>query len=334
MNTRRVFITAATSFAAVLMLVVLIYASGIEFDLFVNRLAGLGPWQLLLCFIGFASPVLIASVKWRGVVVRTMQHSATLPSFPFFFHISALSGVVGQVITPYAAGPFVRGFATRQMKGGSFAFGASTSVLEQVFDAWASLVFSGAGLLFLLAGISPFIALFGFAVAAAIGIIGIYFLLALPSSTPVLTWLERRFPRQRERIGALIALKERSGIASLGFIGWLYWLSVLRFWVPCFAIVAVAGTFAEDWTVLGLIQVYAAAEITRFAVFTPGNLGLAEWGWTTVLALFGWSFQSAALFALTFRIVGIAFTSLVYVLSAALYLLPGLMSGAGGRQAP
>ena len=327
MTPRRITIVILTVAAAIALLALLVHLSGASLDQLARILSALGPWQILGCLIGIAAPVLIASVKWRSVVERVMRVPTDLPGFTFFLHFSALSGVLGQVITPYAAGPMVRGMATRRVRGGSFVFGASTSMLEQFFDAWASLVFASAGVLLLLLGVSEQIALFGYVVVAVIGAVGVQIILILPSSEAVLRRLSTILPGQHERLEALMRLKVRSNVISSGFVNRLYWLSVLRFWIVGVAVIAVASSFSRDWTVLSLLHVYAAAQITRFAVFTPGNLGLAEWGWTTVLAFYGWSFQSAALFALAFRVVGITFTCIVYLFAAGFYLLPGWFSG-------
>lgn len=321
MNTRRPILVLATLVAAVVLLVLLIHLSGVRADQFLHALSALGPYEMAGCLIGFALPVLIASIKWRSVVARVMRPPAVLPGFRFFFHFSALSGVLGQVITPYAAGPIVRGLATKRGGHGGFTLGASTSVLEQFFDAWASLIFAGMGILLFLTGVSPQIALVGYIFAAIIGAVGVQVILVLPGSK-VLGWAGNVLPGQRERLQNLENLRTQTELINTGFVNRLYWLSVLRFWVLGVAVIAVASTFGEDWSVLGLLHVYAAVQITRFAVFTPGNLGLAEWGWATVLSLYGWDFATAALFALTFRAVGLVFTCMIYVFAALGYLVP------------
>jgi len=327
MNIRRLLLVLATIIAAVVLLVLLVHLSGLRADQFWRAVSALGPYEMAGCLIGFALPVLIASIKWRSVVSRALRAPSILPNFLFFFHFSALSGVMGQVITPYAAGPIVRGLATKRGGHGGFALGASTSVLEQFFDAWASLIFAGMGILLFLIGVPEQIALMGYILAAIIGAVGVQVILVLPSSTRVLGWVGNILPGQRERLKNLENLKTQTDLINTRFVSRLYWLSVLRFWVLGVAVIAVASTFGEDWSVLGLLHVYATVQITRFAVFTPGNLGLAEWGWTTVLTLYGWDFATAALFSLTFRAVGLVFTCMIYVFAALCYLVPNWRTG-------
>ncbi len=319
MHTRRLIIMLAALIVALGLLVLLISLSGLQVDQIVGALSAFGPFEIAGCLVGFTAPVLIASVKWRSVVCRATLRPSSLPSFPFFFHFSALSGVLGLVVTPYVTGPLVRGLATKRGGHGGFALGASTSVLEQFFDAWASLILSGVAVLMLLAGVPDDIALVGYILAAVVGAVGVQVLLVLPGSTAVLDWLGDSLPGQRERLNKLIHLKTETKLLNGRFVNRLYWLSVLRFWILGMAVIAIASTFQHELTMVALLHVFAVVQITRFAVFTPGNLGLDEWGWVTVLSFYGWDFTTAALFALTFRTVGFVFTCVTYVVAALWY---------------
>lgn len=314
MKARQIGLSVAGLALAVAFLAFLVSEGGIGAGDVLGIFGALALWQIPLMLAGIAMPALLGAEKWRIILLRLLP--APHPTRAFFTFYTCLAVLVGYAVTQTASGPLVRGMALRRVRGGGFAMGAASSGLEQVFDAWATVIFAGAGIAFFLMGVSPALACFCFVP------------LSLAGLWPVL-WATRGQARGTARrylparLAAILGHATDAGLTEAPLMRKLYWLSVLRFWSVIPFLLAVASTIGQgtgpgaglEVEPFTMVLAFAIVQITRFAILTPGNIGVLEWGWTVVLVGFGWSLEAAALFSVTLRIM--SFLMLIVVLAAA-----------------
>jgi hypothetical protein len=114
------------------------------------------------------------------------------------------------------------------------------------------------------------------------------------------------------------------GMASLLAAGWLghrlvprYVLPVVLFWsflrIGAITLRLILGAQVFALAIPAAVVAYATpvATLTALLPLTPGNLGLAEWGWTYTLQLWDVPAVTGALYVLSFRILVFALQSLL-----------------------
>lgn len=114
------------------------------------------------------------------------------------------------------------------------------------------------------------------------------------------------------------------GLATLLASGWLghrllprYVLPVVLFWsfwrIAAITLRLIMGVQVFALAIPAAVVAYATpvATLTALLPLTPGNLGLAEWGWTYTLHLWDVPVATGALYVLSFRILVFALQSLL-----------------------
>ena len=240
-------------------------------------------WQRLLRGVSFPWCVVVVALTallwWSGARKWALWSKALHgdagrePEVGFFLRHVAWQNWIGQFVPPTLAIIVGRSWAARQAQGLKWGEGAANGAFDQLME------------FALLAGLLPAAWLVlqdhsGVAVLlpmAAIGFLGV----------GGMFWLLRRFLP--------------AGVAA--FLPSLMAWSLLRVLLTLVRLVVGASALG---LAVNPVAIVAAAPVVALLVLvplTPGNLGLAEWGWVGVLAYGGADSVEAGLFALGIRLL-------------------------------
>jgi len=232
-------------------------------------------WTLWPCLGVLLSSFLLmaaSALKWQ-IMTQAVGDKGT-KTFRFFLRHSIWQNWVGQFVPPSLAVVAGRGFTERA--------GGSRKILAGL---WGGLIDQALDFLFLAAMLTGtlFVLLFNarwfcFLVAAMMGSFAVFC---------ILSWAGRRFNDARLLVAATPILALSLARAAL---------TVLRL---------IVGTVATGSAIAPLHVAAATAPVALLALIpiTPGNLGVAEWGWRGILTFMGETADEAAIFALSFRLL-------------------------------
>lgn len=300
------FVLAIASLAvASLLLALLVWAGDIDIGLLVDSLMAIRTGPLALIALTTIMILGISAYKWK-LVTKTLQPEAS-PSdgLPFYFFYTCLGGVFGLVLPPHISNVIVRSIGLKLHHRVPLGHGASTSLIEQMFDLLIPAACAGPGLLFFF-GLIRFQ---DFALLSMICVAGLA-LVAVVAGSTFLGWLARpeRLPRAgTSRLAALRqAAHQYAGAIDRRLLVQLCLLSSVRFAVlggRAMLIASALGFFIEPthiWVSLPFVQ------LSFLVALTPASIGIAEWTWTGVLYGLGTGLAVATHFALLHRILSVA----------------------------
>lgn len=304
MTKRRPFIFAASALLAGGLLWLLARSSSADGDALFAAISEADAATIALGGLSVAIPVWFGALKWRLVLNRFFARADTA-RFSFHLHYTALSTVVGLITTPLLSGPLVRGYATARETEG-FSRGASSSVVEQVFDIVVTAVFAFCGVVLVLNGGAGSLAL-SLLLGAAFGVVAFGYVAARsPRLKRLAVAVATKTPLRRlKQLSAAISLLGDPARDDAGVVARLLGYSVVRFWANALRAVAVAMVLGGPEGVATVLLAFAAVQVVQFAPLTPGNFGTTEWGWSFALILLGWPFEIAAIFAFLVRGLGV-----------------------------
>ncbi len=300
---RHLIINIAVLALAAAMVIGLAYAGGVSLGEIGGALGRAPAWLLLAVSLSYVVQILLSALKWK-IVTDALSPELFRQSRPsFFVFYTSLSALLSNVVTTYLSSILVRSWATRRMREVPIGRAVVLSGAEQIWDVYVLALFvlptlvvwSVSGSLTLWLGIC--------AGVFALGGIG----LVIASAGFRGAWMRRMLGRLRQsrfrKIGALAELVELVLTMPLPTVLALYGLSILRYVVMASRalLVAVGLDFAID--LAALIYAVTVVQASALIAVTPGNLGLAEWGWTASLGLQGVDLAMAASFAIATRVV-------------------------------
>lgn len=277
--------------------------SGLDLRDLVRRLSDAPQWLLISFFALTGLQISISALKWRIVVCKITPGQAP-QEFSFFLACSSASALLSQLLTTYVSSIVVRGWAGRRFHDIPFTRGAGSSVFEQFFDVAVLICMALGTLITWTIGGG---AITWFACTIIVLSLGMLASMQLDHLIPV---LRRLHPRLAEHP----ALQDDRGIAricSASTVSQLYGLSVLRYLSILVKAPLVVIALGYSISSLDAAQGFTIVQTTQLAAFTPGNLGLQEWGWSGVLAFLGYGFENALEFALALRVVGFASMTII-----------------------
>ena len=274
-----------------------IFWSGLDLQSLFERLV-LAPHWLVLSFIVLTGiQISISAAKWR-VVVNQLTPGQAPKEFSFFLACSSASALLSQVLTTYVSSILVRGWAGRRFHNMPIARGAGSSVFEQFFDVVVLMAMAFGTLITWLVGGDwmAWIILSSIALLA-----GFLCTMRMNHIVPAVRRLHPTLARNS-------LLQDDVGLAricSSSIVATLFGLSVLRYLVMLVRAPLIVLALSYSISALDAAQGFTIVQTTQLAAFTPGNLGLQEWGWSGVLAFLGYGFEEPLNFALALRIVGL-----------------------------
>ena len=263
----------------VLSLLAIALGAGLCFWLYFSLNVRASDWETLLdglslpwCLAVFVlSGLLMVSGALKWALLSRAMHGdgGKEPEDGFFFRQYLWQNWIGQFVPPSLAIVGGRAWATRRMKGVAMLSGVGNGFLDQILELAFFVVLLPAAI-FVLSGQGGWISFLLLSVAGVGVLAGIM-------------WLgRRRLPAPLWRLFGL----------SLARVA----LTILRL---------ISGIYAFGLPIAALAVAAAAPVVSLLSLIplTPANLGIAEWGWTGLLALAGESALFAALFALGFRLL-------------------------------
>ncbi len=234
-------------------------------------------WALMLC----------GERKWRLLAQSFHGEKGSEPYSGFFLRHYLWQNWIAQFVPPTLAIALGRGWATRRMGGGSVASGIGNGLVDLATDFGAlSLFLPGAFLvLFFGAGWADFL----IGTCCGLGL------------SLFVYWGSRRFVKEPWR-GVLWRLAGFSFARAV--------LTLLR-------LLAGVKAFSLSLALLPVAALTPVVALVSLVPLTPGNLGLAEWGWVGGLAYAGQSTRDAALYAIGFRLLVLVAQTLLLGLNEA-----------------
>lgn len=246
----------------------------------------LARYPLEIGAIALASAIaqsLISTAKWQMLLRRAAPDMARAVPFRALFAYTAISAAAGQIAPAYLAGPAVRAMALKRRHRGGFVESAIVAAYEQLFDVAVLLAAGVAALALLFAGVSGAVAIALFAAAIILPAI-IAALLPEALRPGRLAALLPRSWRLTASLRARVEAGAAAGLDTPRLMGRLLGMSGLRYGVLA-ARTGLIGALvlplvAWETIVLG----FGAVQLSALATLTPGNLGIAELGWSFIAA--------------------------------------------------
>ncbi len=307
---------AAAGLAGGLLLIgVLVWLVDLDLAEVADRLAALPGWVWLLVVALTFAQIALSALKWRLVLASMEPQLARVITFPFALFYSSLAAVLAQVLTVHAASMLTRSAATRLHYSLPVLRGATTSALEQVFDLAALLIGLGATLAALAAG-------------AGVGgwvIAGLGALLLVHALTPLAVRRGLRLVgtlgRLSGRLAPLAPIGALAGAEPRGVIRLLRRLTLLsglRYAAMLLrALLVAAAAFAVSGE--AVVHGFAFVQASQILSLAPGNLGIAESGWSGTLYAFGHPLATGVALGLTVRVASYAGFLAVFAVSGLVF---------------
>ena len=277
------------------------------------------PWAVLAIALATAvGQTALSTMKWHRLMCLTAPELARQSGWARLFHYTAEANALAQVLTPYVAGTLVRAWAMKRHHAGRLGGQALLAGFEQVFDV---IILLTGGLIALA------ILAFGKPDTASLWLLGGCLLLL-----PLLWGAAPAWARPFAGAGALLgrwrlmaSLADRlsagatAGLDAPRLMGQMLFLSLARY------VVLAMRTVVLGWLLLPVLPWadaaigFAAVQISSLVALTPGNIGVTEWSWAALAAVYP-SIGAGALaaFALALRLSGALAAWAVYGMSALL----------------
>lgn len=284
--------------------------SGLDLTQLWRRLATVPVWLVSSFVVLTTIQIVLSAYKWRFVVQRLAPTEGP-KGLSFFLACTAASALLSQVLTSYVSSTVVRGWAGRRFHNMPVLRGVGSSVFEQMFDVIVLISMAlGTVVTWMLGGgLGAWLLWTGFSVLG-----GLIVSAQLKRLLPMLRRLHPKLSQHR-------MLGDDAGLGRLcssSAVFVLYGLSVLRYIVMLVRAPLVVIALGYAMSLIDTSQGFTIVQTTQLAAFTPGNLGLQEWGWSGVLGVLGYPFEGALEFALVLRVVGL--TSMI--IAAPILLAP------------
>lgn len=313
---RRKLILVLTGVLAAALLVALVVFADVslgELSAALGRATGL---HVPIILVGTMGHMVCSALKWRLVMKRLEPEATRVLGFSFFFFYSCLAASLAQFVPLYISSVAVRGIAARLHSRVSFLRGAMSSGYEQMLDVYVLVLLVLPTVAVLLVGGGP--VAWGILAAGSVcvggGILSLSSRATHPDS-PTARAFARLSTSHLRPLRSMLRRARSFGLFDARLLLQLYGLALVRY-VSMFVRVAViaAGLFALP-VVPDALYGFTLVQAMQIASLTPGNLGIAEWGWVGSLTAFGHPLDMAAVFAITLRLL--AFVSILVMLAVA-----------------
>lgn len=262
-----------------------------------------------------AAQTFISALKWQYVLKRLSAELAQQVGFRRLFAYTAAGQAFSQILPAYIAGPAVRGWIMKTRHAGDFGKNALVSGYEQLFDVMVLVAAGIYALLILLSGESGPFSLAGLLALLAACCLFPTVLPHRAMTVQFTNWVPEKWSVTRRIKESLLAGSE-AGLDEPGFISNLLWLSVLRYVVLAVRTVLLGLILlpAVPWNTIALG--FSAVQLSALISLTPGNFGITELGWSTLVAFTSKAaIGDFAAFAIALRISGLTASWLILGLS-------------------
>ncbi len=313
MTLRRSFLWAGSAALTVLLILVLIKISKLDFRVTLQQLRSVSWVAFTKLVLLTGLHVFLSSQKWRCVDASLRRSSDSAPSRTTSFALTSMGVALGQVLPVQVSMSIARTLGT-YLHGRGLRRGTGGTLFEQSFDVLI------VGLLVIASGVTRFYRGGGAMWLICAAAMTVSALLALGPAMEFLrrqaaAWSARTRGEKNKLIRSLDGL-EHSGLLNGALARQLTALSAARFIIQ----VLMAGEAAHAIGVsIPLWHLAAAMPFVIIAcviVVTPGGLGVNELSYATMLHLFGTPLNVGAQWALANRFL-VASSCFVVALVAA-----------------
>ncbi len=272
----------------------------VDFDQIIASFYSLNPLYAGLSITTLIIHTIFSAYKW-GLVTQKLSPDNQQP-LRFYLFYTTLGSLTMQFMPQYVGIVMVQNLALRVHKVSSLSRGFLSVIYDQFFNFLIPLLLFPAAILYVLKYISLSVAVFIWIAT----IIGTHFIInqwhrrIISWLIKTLTWVKQLKSGKNRAAEAEVAT---SGDSILGkkFTLYLYWISVFRYivWIVRGILIAIAGGFKMKLS--AVIFVTPIVQLAMLLSFTPANLGLMEFSWIGLLALFDVTNVDAVKYALMQR---------------------------------
>jgi uncharacterized membrane protein YbhN (UPF0104 family) len=291
---------AAALSVGLLLVVLLIYLTGMDLELFWQNLIQAHPGFLLLICLSTFLHFYLSACKWRLVADRLSPGSKMGHHFLVY---SGWIGLLGQVLPMQFCVVTVRSLAARWHDQLPLGRGAVVALFDQLFDFLVPCFFLLGALVAMSGVLSPGLAA---GVTGALVVIGLLLVIAGGRKAgKLLMGMIRMLPMpgKRTRMPEEGSAKSSLEWMDRTFLTRLSVASVARYLNLVFRSYLVVLAVGLP---VGFLPVFFAMPVVVLSIVisvTPASLGIAEWGWAGVLTAFGIETDLAARYALLNRVL-------------------------------
>jgi len=305
------FVTGIALFISVIVF------SDVGIDEIIRKSTSISILPLLGIIVLTAIVFLITAEKWKSIIYD--QTGARDFGRGFFFYYSALGITSGFFVSQNLSSLGVRSLSLKINKNIPLSAGAYSVLLDQLMDLFILFLFIIPSTMFLtgkfeMKELAMAMALLSMISFAAFSVKPLFIYNIILFSYEKLIEIACTMTSRKNRPSFLTMDTESKTIsASTGKK--LYYLSLLKFLVLVTRSYFVALAFNIDISLLLLLICAPTIFIAGLIGFTPGSLGILEWGWFGILVFSGVSNQDAASFIIFQRFAFLLSSILILSLS-------------------
>jgi uncharacterized protein (TIRG00374 family) len=305
---------------SVSLLCLLFFRAGLTPPAIAGSIADIFGWALV-CVVGVnGANLAFGTLKWLLVLRALAPNGKVHPQFTDAMLTTTLGALLGQVIPVQLAVVLTRSLAGRFGVGWSASMNLGTTAYEQLFDAIVLFAAAIAGLL----GLALPLDVFGWILLIVLsGAIGLFVAIRLPLLLAALARLLGRVPSAwlHEHVSRLASAVGRAGELRPSVVAQLIAFSVLRYLANLTRVGVVLIALNMSAYVVPAVIAFPLIMLITTLPITPGNLGIIEWTWSTVLVSAGAGMGAAALFAVIARIINVLALTIVFAILLVFRLL-------------
>jgi uncharacterized membrane protein YbhN (UPF0104 family) len=283
MKTGTILRSALAGLFGIALVVGLFFLTGMSFKEFIALIIRVRFWPFLGVIACTLFYNVLGAAKWHLIA------GVKAPRRFFYTYYTAQAVLIGQFLPLPVA---IAGNRAAVMK-----FKQNTSLKKGFFNALYDMGFDFmTAVLFIPASFLQWTYHFGFGSWLGVGLAILatanFFLIPAVKIFPV-SWL----------VKLELAEGKKSGLLSPRIISSMMLLSALRFGFVVIRKFFGAGAFAIAIPFATIAYAVPPSTISGLVMLTPANLGIAEWTWTYLLALWGVPLATGAFFSVSFRIL-------------------------------
>jgi uncharacterized protein (TIRG00374 family) len=304
---------AVLGFLSLSFLCLLFFKAGLTWSVIVGSMADISSWPLVCLIVLTGTNLAFGTIKWILVIRALTPNDKRYPLFTEAMLVTTLGALIGQVMPVQLAIAFTRSLAGRLGVGSSPRVNLGTTVIEQLFDVVILCIAMIVTLLGLTLRPSPV----GWTLLILLSVsIGVLVAIWLPL---LLTALARFFDhlpstcRVQVYASVFSSAVGRARELRPPVVMQLIALSGLRYVINLTRIAVVLSALGMPAYFVSAAIAFPLILLIALLPITPGNLGIMEWTWSSMLVSAGAAIEQSGLFAVTARISNILALTILIV---------------------
>lgn len=302
-------------FAVILVKILLTYVRLDLLDLFSNVL-NLPIWLIAFATVAMLLNIMLGAQNWH-LTVRHVSRSPG-PGYLFYLTYTVMSAIFGLFIPIQISNLIIRSISLRFWGNASTQKSTVTALISQLHDVTIAIIFLIPGTLVVFGKVG----LYQWLLYEIALIAGAYFLFGGYTLAVVKKICSLQFKNKiAQKIIGLLKEGLNVGLFDNSLMISLYKNSLAKFMILSLRVYIVSRVLGLNASLLEIVSIFSALQLSIVFTITPGNLGVTEWGWVGLLVYLGVTRYAAGNFALTLRLLGYATTVLVFTIVFSLSLV-------------